>query len=58
MIKLKVSQKIVSPVLRACYQKESSKCFETRPSQPQSFENFGGGFANYLKITGIVITFH
>jgi len=48
---VKVSQKIVSSVLRACYQKESPKCFETHPSQPRSFENFGGTFVGCLKIT-------
>jgi len=31
--------------------KESPNCFETRPCQPWSFENFGGGSVNCLKIT-------
>ena len=51
MIEFKVSQKIVSPVLRAYYQKKISKYFETRPSQLRSFKNFGGDSVDCLKIT-------
>ena len=42
---------MASPVLRACCQKKSLKFFETRPSQPRNFENFGGGYVGCLKIT-------
>ena len=51
-IKLKISQKIVSPVLRAVLlRKKSPKYFETRLSQLRSFENFRGGSVDCLKIT-------
>jgi len=42
---------MASPVLRACCQKKSRKCFKTRPSQPRSFKNFRVGSIDCLKIT-------
>jgi len=51
-MKLRVSQKIASPTLRAHYQEKSPKCSEICFSQLRSFKSFGGSSVDYLKITG------
>ena len=50
-VKFKISQKIVSPVLRALLLEEKFKVFRNPSQSTAEFENFEGGSVDFLKFT-------